>query len=141
LIDAHLTFIHTKSKTIQLNSGTIIPLYKRPISKIPALVYLAQSVELPPFSETNIPVVSANERTCLVQSVSTNRPINKKLYAAAAGIAEVKINQPFIFKVANYGNNPIFLQKHVTMGMATPLAAEVLSISKTNPNESEAKEM
>jgi hypothetical protein len=86
-------------------------------------------------------VVSANERTCLVQSVSTNRPINKKMYAAASGMAEVKINQPFIFKVANYGNNPIFLQKHVTMGMATPLAAEVLSISETNLNESEAKEM
>jgi hypothetical protein len=140
-IDAHLTFIHIKSKTIQLNSGTIIPLYKRPISKTPTLVYSAQSVELPPFSETNIPRVTANEGTCLVQSVSSNIPINKKLYAAASGIAEVKINQPFIIKVANYGKTPIFLQKHVTMGMATPLAAEVLSISETNLNESEAKEM
>lgn len=140
-IDAHLTFIHTKSKTIQLNSGTIIPLYKRPISNTPTLIYSAQSVELPPFSETNIPVVTSNEGTCLVQSVSTNRTINKKMFAAASGIAEVKINQPFIIKVANYGNSPIFLQKHITMGMATPLAAEVLSISETNLNENEAKEM
>ena len=63
------------------------------------------------------------------------------MFAAASGIAEVKINQPFIIKVANYGNSPILLQKHITMGMATPLAAEVLSISETNLNENEAKEM
>jgi hypothetical protein len=63
------------------------------------------------------------------------------MYDAASGIAEVKINQPFIIKVANYGNSPIFLQEYVTMDMATPLAAEVLSISETKLNGSEAKEM
>jgi hypothetical protein len=63
------------------------------------------------------------------------------MYAAASGKAEVKINQPFIIKVANYENSPIFLQEHFTMDMATPLAAEVPSISETKLNGSEAKEM
>ena len=35
----------------------------------------------------------------------------------------------------------LFLQKHITTGMATPLAAEVLRILETNLNESEAKQI
>jgi hypothetical protein len=54
------------------------------------------------------------------------------------GVTEVKFNQPFIVKMANYGNKPILLPKHFILGMASPLSVDVLSISETTlPSETQ----
>jgi hypothetical protein len=136
-IDDHVTSIRSKDKTIQMNSGTIIPLYRRPILKTPTPVYLAQPILLPPFSETNVPVTTENEGTCLIQAATTNRTFQKRNYATAPGISDVKNSQVFMLKVANYGKKPILLQKHTTMGIATTLSTEVLTFSETSGKQSE----
>jgi RNase H-like domain found in reverse transcriptase/Reverse transcriptase (RNA-dependent DNA polymerase)/Retroviral aspartyl protease len=128
-IDDHVTSIRSKDKTIQMNSGSVIPLYRRLISKAPTPVYLAQPISLPPFSETNVPVTTHNEGTLLIQGVTTNREFQKRNFAMATGISDVKTSQIFMLKVANYGRTHILLQKHTTLGIATALSTEVLTFS------------
>jgi Retroviral aspartyl protease len=139
-IDDHVTSIRSQDKTIQMNSGTIIPLYRRPVSKTPTPVYLAQPILLPPFSETNVPVTTDNEGTCLIQAVTANRTFQKRNYATAPGISDIKNSQTFMLKVANYGKKPILLQKHTTMGIATTLSAEVLTFSETSAEPSDKRD-
>jgi hypothetical protein len=122
-----------------MNSGTIIPLYRRPVSKTPTPVYLAQPILLLPFSETNVPVTTDNEGTCLIQAVTANRTFQKRNYATAPGISDIKNSQAFMIKVANYGKKPILLQKHTTTGISTTLSAEVLTFSETSAEPSDQR--
>jgi hypothetical protein len=126
-IDDHVTSIRSKDKTIQMNSGSVIPLYRRLISKAPTPVYLAQHISLAPFSEINVPVATHNEGTLLIQGVTTNREFQKRNFAMATGMSVVKTSQSFMLKVANYRKARILLPKHTTFGIATALSTEVLT--------------
>jgi Retroviral aspartyl protease len=133
-LDEHVASIHSKTKTLELLSGRLLPLHTKLTNQqfqcTP--VYVSQSAMLSPFSETNVLMRTDNEGTCFIQAVSQPQRNFTRSIILASGVTDISMNQPFILRVANYGPHPIHLQKHRAMGLASPLNEKVLTISEFN---------
>ena len=134
-IDRHGYDINIRQQTFRLIDGTTVPIRRRaagipkpvrsdePTQVAPRgrpkeeLVRVAQSIVLPPGTETNVKVVSETNGTVLIEPAA--QLYAKRQISLSNGIAYIRKNVPYPVRVANFSTKERRLTKNQVLGFVT----------------------
>ena len=143
-IDRHGNDINIGQQTFRLIDGTTVLILRRaaglstpvrskePTQVIPRgrpkedLVRVAQSIVLPPGTETNVKVVSETTGTALLEPVA--KLYTKRQISLSNGIAYIRKNVPYPVRVANFSTKERRLIKNQLLGFVTRAPHCILTI-------------
>ena len=123
-----------------LKDGTLVHLARRaaidfprdepnkvdPPPPVDQKVKLSHTVTFPPRSETHVTAtVSASGRFMLEPA---DKMYNKYNVALATGMADVKTNEPFRVRLANFTKHPVILRKNHVLGIVTRAPSTLLAV-------------
>ena len=143
-IDRHDYDISIRQQTFRFIDGTMIPIRRR-VASLPKpvrsdertqvvlrvrpkedLVRVAQSIVLPPGTETNVKVVSETTGTVLLEPVAKLYP--KRQISLSNGIAYIRKNVPYPVRVANFSTKERRLTMNQVLGFVTRAPQSILTI-------------
>ena len=147
-IDLCVEAIRPRQKEVTLRDGSKVDIQRRPhgpLEEQPSkedptvyvpprgrLVRVAQRVTLPPLTETNVLVRCGLTGTFLTEISDT--VYHKKQVSISNGLVEVRANQPFVLRVANFGRTARVLQKNERLGSVVP-APDLVNVIDFAPSE------
>ena len=140
--------IRPRQKEVTLRDGSKVDIQRRPhgpLEEQPSkedptvyvpprgrLVRVAQRVTLPPLTETNVLVRCGLIGTFFTESSDT--VYHKKQVSISNRLVEVRANQPFVLRVANFGRTARVLQKNERLGSVVP-APDLVNVIDFAPSE------